>query len=86
MIDSNLPVHSLLLLLLLLLLLGTAAATNSAGQGGWKNGPTATGETDPNVTTDCDYYVNNVQLGDTCKMVEDYFGIDEAQFENWVTS
>ncbi|KAJ6071011.1 hypothetical protein N7467_012330 [Penicillium canescens] len=66
-----------------LLLLGAATATNNAGQGGWKNGPTASGETDPNLTTGCDYYVNNVQQGDTCEMVEDYFDITGEQFENW---
>lgn len=72
MISSNLLVHSLLL--------GAAAALSQ----GWKNGPTATGPTDPNLTVDCDYFANNVQPGDTCTMVEDYFGITEEQFQNWV--
>ncbi|KAJ5190317.1 uncharacterized protein N7498_009302 [Penicillium cinerascens] len=66
-----------------LLLFGAVTAV-CAGQGGWKNGPTATGQTDPNVTTDCDYWANNIQLGDTCETVAEFFGISEAQFEKWV--
>jgi hypothetical protein len=67
-----------------LLLLGAATAVVGSDQGGWKNGSKATGEADPNVTTDCDYWANNVQIGDTCEMIEDFFGITEAQFKNWV--
>ncbi|KAJ6068825.1 hypothetical protein N7499_010712 [Penicillium canescens] len=66
-----------------LLLLAAATAVSSSGQGGWKNGSEATGEVDPNVTTGCGYWANNVQNEDTCEMIEDSFGITQAQFEYW---
>lgn len=70
-------------LLISSLLLNTAFAS-SPGQGGWKNGPKATGETDPNVTKNCDFWANDVKSTDTCKMVEDYFGITLKQLVAWV--
>lgn len=67
------------------LLLAAAATTGVAASGhGWTNGPTATGPTDADLATSCDYFANDVASGDTCEMVEDYFGITETQFENWV--
>lgn len=65
-------------------ILGTAIASSS-GLGGWKNGPKATGETDPNVTKNCDFWANDVKSTDTCKMVEDYFGITLKQLVAWVS-
>lgn len=55
----------------------------SGGGHGWTNGATVTGPTDVDLTTDCDYFINDVVLGDTYELVEDYFGITETQFENW---
>jgi len=67
-------------------LLHAAVATTvvAASGHGWTNGPTATGPTDVGLTTSCDYFANDVASRDTCEMVEDYFGITETQFENWV--
>jgi hypothetical protein len=64
-------------------LLGTTFASTS-NQGGWKNGAKATGETDPNVTKNCEFWANDVKSTDTCKMVEDYFGITLKQLVAWV--
>ncbi|KXG49682.1 Peptidoglycan-binding Lysin subgroup [Penicillium griseofulvum] len=80
-----------------LLLLGATTAVVSSGQGGWKNGSKATGEADPNVTTDCDYWANNVQIGDTsytqyylvqngdtCYNIQNrYMNFTLAQFYSW---
>ncbi|KAL4938538.1 hypothetical protein BDV06DRAFT_225905 [Aspergillus oleicola] len=60
-----------------------SASASIAGQGGWKNGPKATGFTDPDVTANCDYWVNDVQSSDTCEMVDDYFDITLRQLVSW---
>lgn len=64
------------------LLLGAAVA---ATQGGWTNGPSATGTKDPNAAVGCDYWVNDVQYSDTCDAVVDFFGISLKQFVSWVS-
>jgi hypothetical protein len=76
MLGVNLFIYSFLL---------STALASSSGQGGWKNGPEATGETDPNVTKNCDFWANDVKSTDTCKMVEDYFGITLKQLVAWVS-
>ncbi|CAI7571824.1 unnamed protein product [Penicillium glandicola] len=72
MLSSNVFIHSLLL--------GVAAA---ATQGGWTNGPSATGTKDPNVAVGCDYWANDVQSSDTCDSLVEFFGITQKQLVSW---
>lgn len=75
LLGSNLPIH--------FLFVGLTAA---ASQGGWTNGPKATGMKDPNVAVGCSYWANNVQSSDTCQSVVDFFGITQKQLVSWVSS
>ncbi|KAJ5290759.1 hypothetical protein N7478_000010 [Penicillium angulare] len=58
-------------------------ATVASQGGGWENGYEATGEADPDVTSSCDHWANDVQSSDTCEMLEDYFGITIKELVNW---
>ncbi|KAJ5087703.1 hypothetical protein N7456_011319 [Penicillium angulare] len=79
---SNIRLSHILLVAAATSGVATAATVNDDSPG-WENGPTATGPTDADLTTNCDYFINDVASGDTCEMVEDYFGITETQFESW---
>ncbi|CAG8907921.1 unnamed protein product [Penicillium egyptiacum] len=72
MLSSKLFIHSLLL-----------RVASAAAQGGWTNGPSATGTKDPNVAVGCDYWVNDVQSTDTCEAVEEFFSITQDQLVSW---
>lgn len=52
--------------------------------GGWVDGTTATGTTDPEVTDDCDFWANDVKSNDTCSALESYFDITMKQLKAWV--
>ncbi|KAF7159652.1 hypothetical protein CNMCM5623_005032 [Aspergillus felis] len=49
----------------------------------FSNGDSATGETDPNVSSGCTYWANSIQSTDTCAALESYFGITIAQLVSW---
>ncbi|KAL5358870.1 LysM domain protein [Aspergillus floccosus] len=46
-------------------------------------GASATGTVDPNVASDCTYWVNSVTSGDTCQSVADYFGLSVGDIVSW---
>ncbi|PLB44330.1 hypothetical protein P170DRAFT_503006 [Aspergillus steynii IBT 23096] len=66
---------------LTLLLLGSANAATIGLQ--FTNGDSATGETDPNVSSGCTYWANSIESTDTCAALENYYGITTAQLVSW---
>ncbi|KAJ5893483.1 LysM domain protein [Penicillium taxi] len=49
----------------------------------WSNGDSASDYTDPDVTSDCEYWVNDISSTDTCAELETYFGITIAELHAW---
>ncbi|KAL4734491.1 hypothetical protein BDV11DRAFT_212743 [Aspergillus similis] len=49
----------------------------------WLNGNSATGTTDPDVTSDCKYWANDIDSDDTCAEIESYFGITITDLKAW---
>ncbi|KAK1140706.1 hypothetical protein N8T08_009907 [Aspergillus melleus] len=68
-------------LALILALLGSANAATTELQ--FANRDSATGQTDPDVSSGCTYWANSIESTDTCAALEDYFGITTAQLVSW---
>ncbi|KAJ5889009.1 LysM domain protein [Penicillium taxi] len=49
----------------------------------WLDGDSATSTTDPDVTSDCTYWANNISANDTCANIEEYFDATVAQLHAW---
>ncbi|KAL4977418.1 hypothetical protein BDW66DRAFT_158791 [Aspergillus desertorum] len=47
------------------------------------HGNSATGTTDPDVTSDCQYWANDIDSDDTCAEIESYFGITMTDLKAW---
>lgn len=61
-----------------------SASATATLQRKWTNGDTATGTTVGSVIEGCEYWINDLDTGDSCKSIEAYFGITEKQFLSWV--
>ena len=61
-----------------------SASATATLQRKWTNGDTATGTTGGSVIEGCEYWINDLDTGDSCKSIEAYFGITEKQFLSWV--
>ncbi|KAJ9211201.1 hypothetical protein DTO166G4_7227 [Paecilomyces variotii] len=59
------------------------AAASPRIQKRWLNGDTATGTTDPDVTSDCEYWANDISATDTCAELEMYFDATVAELHAW---
>lgn len=51
---------------------------------GWKVGDSSTGSTDPDVTTKCTQWANDISSKDSCKALQKEFDIDFQQLHEWV--
>ncbi|OJJ86302.1 putative LysM domain protein [Aspergillus glaucus CBS 516.65] len=60
-----------------------SASATATLQHKWTNGDTATGTTGDSVIEGCEYWINDLDTGDSCKSIEAYFGITEKQFLSW---
>ncbi|KAL3476524.1 LysM domain protein [Aspergillus californicus] len=49
----------------------------------WLNGNSASGTTDPDVTSDCQYWANEISSDDTCAELESYFDITITDLKAW---
>ncbi|RHZ48402.1 putative LysM domain protein [Aspergillus thermomutatus] len=67
---------------LLASLLARAGASSSLRKK-WLNGDSATGTTDPDVTSDCEYWANDISSSDTCAGLEAYFDVTFAELKAW---
>ncbi|KAL4981676.1 LysM domain protein [Aspergillus falconensis] len=61
----------------------TNAVSSKVLQKRWLNGNSATGTTDPDVTSDCQYWANDISSDDTCAELESYFGITITDLKAW---
>ncbi|KAF4762443.1 hypothetical protein HAV15_006492 [Penicillium sp. str.  len=50
---------------------------------GWKVGDSSTGSTDPDVTTKCTQWANDISSKDSCKALQKEFDIDFQQLHEW---
>ncbi|CAG8030773.1 unnamed protein product [Penicillium salamii] len=49
----------------------------------WINGNTATGCSGNSAIEGCEYWVNDIDTGDSCETIKAYFGITKKQFLSW---
>ncbi|CAI7571814.1 unnamed protein product [Penicillium glandicola] len=59
------------------------AALLAPATGAWKVGNDATGMTDPDVTTKCTRWANDITSDDSCKALQSEFDIDYLQLHEW---
>ncbi|EAU30720.1 predicted protein [Aspergillus terreus NIH2624] len=69
--------------LLTAMLMGAVSSVQA--EGGWTTGRNATGTTDPNVTSNCTYWANDISSSATCEQVQEHFDIDFNHLHAWVS-